>query len=60
MTSLNKPSYKNIKINAGVDVIEKIIDKLNLLNDFNYGKYKGMEEIIKYSMQIKFLILPVF
>ncbi|WP_416321736.1 hypothetical protein [Mycoplasmopsis felis] len=60
MTSFNKPSYKNIKINAGVDVIEKFIDKLNLLKDFNYGKHKVMEEIIKYSMQIKFLILPVF
>ncbi|WP_322902000.1 hypothetical protein [Mycoplasmopsis felis] len=60
MTGFNKPSYKNIKINAGVDVIEKFIDKLNLLKDFNYGKHKVMEEIIKYSMQIKFLILPVF
>ncbi|WP_036430892.1 hypothetical protein [Mycoplasmopsis felis] len=60
MTSFNKPSYKNIKINAGVDVVEKFIDKLNLLKDFKYGKHKGMEEIIKYSMQIKFLILPVF
>ncbi|WP_036458780.1 hypothetical protein, partial [Mycoplasma leonicaptivi] len=53
MTSLNKPTYKNIKINAGVDVIEKFIDKLNLLKDFNYGKHKGMKEIIKYSMANK-------
>ncbi|WP_416322876.1 hypothetical protein O7983_000399 [Mycoplasmopsis felis] len=43
MTSFNKPSCKNIKINAGVDVIEKFIDKLNLLKDFNYGKHKGVE-----------------
>ncbi|WP_322909085.1 IS1634 family transposase [Mycoplasmopsis felis] len=51
--SLKNKTYKQIKINAGVNLIEQFIKKINLLNNFKYGKHKGMEEIIKYSIANK-------